>query len=220
MKENRIRIRKSLQRLLFPVHCPLCDRILGRHEELVCESCAGKEKAQLRSFGFGCAPFSYAGAVRQSVKRFKYSGRVEYADYFAERILHTCGTQLRSWNGLVLIPVPVHHTRLLQRGYNQAEVLVHALSRRTGIPCASHTVIRRRKTQPQNGLGVAERRENVKGAFALRKRAKLPESVILVDDIYTTGSTLGEIRKLLRESGVREIHAVCVCVAIQEPDVV
>ena len=209
-----------MRRLLFPAHCPLCDRILGRHEELVCEHCAGKAKTSLRSFGFGCAPFSYAGVIRRSVKRFKYSGRAEYADYYAEMILHVCGTQIRDRSDCAFVPVPVHRTRLARRGYNQAELLAQALSRRTGIPCLPHAILRRRRTLPQNGLGVAERRENVRGAFALQKKAKLPGTVILVDDIYTTGSTLGEIRKLLRESGVMEIRAVCVCVAIQEPNVV
>ncbi|MCF0145037.1 MAG: ComF family protein, partial [Eubacterium sp.] len=125
------------------------------------------------------------------MKRFKYSGRAEYAEYFARAILEAGEDEIRRHEPDCLVPVPVHRLRYRERGYNQAEELAKELSKLLGIPCRSRLLIRIRNTVPQNPLLPEERRENVKNAFSLReadiRKKSVPKRILLVDDICTTG---------------------------------
>ena len=198
-------------RCLYPAHCALCDDLLGRKEKGLCAVC--REQARISEYTFpgGYAPFPYRGVYREAVRRFKYSGRVEYAAFFAEAILRS--GQAEGWRPDSMIPVPIHRKRFLERGYNQAEELARELSRMTGIPCETGLVVRQKDTRPQNGLDPAERKSNIHDAFALKKGKTVPKRVLLVDDIRTTGSTLREMERLLAGHGAVEVRAVCICLA-------
>nr|WP_244149464.1 ComF family protein [Rodentibacter rarus] len=106
-----------------------------------------------------------------------------------------------------IIPVPLHHIRQWQRGYNQADLLAKAISRWLEIPCLSHIVRRVKHTPTQRGLTATARRRNLKNAFNVAALTPFPyQRVALVDDVITTGSTLNEIATLLRQLGVQEIQ--------------
>ena len=213
---------------MYPAHCALCDRLLGRNEEGVCGYCRSHMQPARHIFPGGLAPFPYKGIYRDAVRRFKYSGRPEYAAFFAEAIWKTytgtgcSGADLRgsgqgmmrqTWRPDALIPVPIHRNRFRERGYNQAEELARELSRLMRVPCVPDLVVRGKDTVPQNGLDPAGRKENIRNAFTVRKGKKVPERVLLVDDICTTGSTLRELERVLHSHGAQEIRAVCVCLA-------
>ena len=160
----------------------------------------------------GTAPFVYAGDIQASILRMKYGGRAEYAAFYAAAIFRTGARRIRRWDPEVIIPVPVHRRRELDRGYNQAEELAAALSERTGIPYAQ-PVRRIRRTKPQKGLTPAERQRNVRGAFRVTGETVPWKRILLVDDIYTTGSTLDELASVLIAAGGKEIWFACACVS-------
>ena len=211
-RHARIRLLPVLSRLLFPVHCARCDTLLLPAEVGVCCRCAGTSRPQTIFLPRGRAVFPYTGAVRASLQRMKYHGRAEYAGYYVTCMERVCGAWIHAWAPDVMIPVPIHRRRRQERGYNQADELARGLSRRLGIPWDGRCVVRVRATRPQNALSPAARKENVRGAFAFRGRS-LPARVLLIDDIYTTGSTTDELCRLLRAHGAREVRILCVAVA-------
>lgn len=91
------------------------------------------------------------------------------------------------------------------RGYNQAEVIARHLGRMTGLPVDTRTVVRRKYTNPQKELGNKERKKNLKDVFAVTKEWVEPKRILLVDDIYTTGSTMDEIARILGEKGNHKV---------------
>ena len=207
-------VKEGALRLLFPRRCPLCDGLLSPKEELVCTGCAGIAAPEPDYFPGGFAPFVYEDEYRDSVLRFKYKGRAEYAPFYAKAIADAGGDLIRSWGPQVIIPVPIHRRRLMERGYNQAAELAKALSATLKIPDREDVVVRTRDTRPQNRLDADDRRANVKGAFRVRRADLVPRRVLIVDDIYTTGSTISELARVLEACGCEEVHAACVCRAV------
>jgi len=109
-----------------------------------------------------------------------------------------------------VIPIPLHRLRLRRRGFNPACLLARAVAKEYGLPCLPTALERTRDTPSQTGLGRAERRANVKGAFRYRGTPPSPRSVWLVDDVVTTGATLTEAARALRKAGVQNVTALCV----------
>jgi ComF family protein len=108
-----------------------------------------------------------------------------------------------------IVPVPLHPRRLRERGFNPASLLARAVARASGVPIAHGLLGRVVDTASQTGLGAKRRRSNVAGAFACRTGAHLPRVVWLVDDVVTTGATLGEAARTLRQAGVERVIGVC-----------
>ena len=224
--------------LLFPRRCPVCHEAAEEPEELACRICrtrlpyvrepscrkCGKpllsdEKEYCQDcarkrhvFLQGKAPFVYDQVMRESITRYKYGGRREYAAFYAEEILRKCAREAVFWKGDVLVPVPLHWSRKRKRGYNQAALLARELSKRCGIP-ADETLLRRvRRTRAQKDLNDQERLANLKGAFSVPKGSISYRNIILVDDIYTTGSTIDEAARVLKENGAQTVFFLCICV--------
>lgn len=150
--------------------------------------------------------------MRQSIARFKYGGRQEYAAFYAEEILLAAAKEIVRWRAEVLVPIPLHPARRRKRGYNQAELLAKELSRRSGIPTEGHLLIRTKNTKAQKELDDRERRANLKHAFSVPKEQIPYKKIILVDDIYTTGSTMDEAASVLRQAGAEMIYFLCISV--------
>lgn len=116
---------------------------------------------------------------------------------------HLCTRELGAPEAL--LPIPLHLSRLRQRGYNQAAEIARCLSRRLRLPVRRDLLLRVRATAPQPGLGLRERRRNLRGAFALGT-GELPAHVALIDDVMTSGATVGAAAMLLRSAGVQRIE--------------
>jgi ComF family protein len=148
----------------------------------------------------------YAGALSAIVHALKYQQRTSLAKPLGDLIARHCGDALSGAD--LVVPVPLHRSRQRERGFNQAALLARALP----LPCAD-ALARVRATPSQTDLPAHKRKLNVKGAFALSREAGLRvevsgRCVVLVDDVATTGATLSECAKVLREAGAREVRAV------------
>lgn len=225
--------------LLYPPRCVLCDRLLDRNSSMVCAACRPKLRVitgprcyrcgrplehaadqycagcgiHPRLFSRGFAPFVYDGAVRDAIVRLKYSHRAEYARFFGKAMSVFGKEFLRETAPQAIAAVPIHRERRIRRGYNQAELLAEQLSGFTGIPLLKNRIRRVRGTAPQKELGMRQRRKNLAGAFVLCPGQSFPERILIVDDIFTTGSTIDTVAALLMQAGVREVFFACAAIA-------
>lgn len=224
--------KKYILQLLFPLRCPVCDDIVRPYGEKICAGCLGRLKPITPPWCMQCgkkllkeqeyckdcrkgghryirgrALYEY-GSAATSVYRFKYGGRQEYADFFGEEMAKYLGGFIQSVKPDALIPVPLHRKRQNDRGYNQAKVLADAVGRRLNIPVYDSFVCRVKNTIPLKKQNPKERQNNLKKAFIVRQNDVKLKKVVLVDDIYTTGSTMNEISATLLEYGVLEIYFV------------
>jgi ComF family protein len=142
----------------------------------------------------------YSGVLAAAIRRFKYERHPELATPLSALLLPaiTSLTPLGQW---VLVPVPLHLERLVERGFNQSALLARALSRRTGARCLPRLVLRARATGHQARLNREQRRENVREAFSVRHPCE--RAVILIDDVVTTGSTTARCVEALEHDGIR-----------------
>ncbi len=229
---------------LFPGRCGVCDGLIKGNDG-VCETCrrslpyvgdricmkCGKPVSEdveycsdcrkwERCFHSGRAVFLYDEKMREAMGRFKYQGRCEYASFYGEQIVKCLGEQIRRWNVQALIPVPLHDARRRRRGYNQAELLAVEVGKRLNIPVLSDYVTREKKTAPQKELDFKERNRNLAKAFQVSKeqRRLYPhlKRVIIIDDIYTTGSTVHNCTKCLLDAGISLVYFVSVCIGENE----
>lgn len=221
-----------LLQLLYPLRCPVCDRIVVPAGEKVCLECLGKLKHLTPPWCMKCgkkvgdqeeycmdcrkkehkfvrarALYEYRSAALP-IYRFKYGGRREYGDFFGEQAAEYLGGFIRSIEPDALLPVPLHRKRMSARGYNQALLLARALGERLNIPVYGDYIVRVKNTEPLKYENPQERQNNLKKAFIIRRNDVKLKKVIIVDDIYTTGSTMDEIAGVLRAAGVQEVYCV------------
>lgn len=222
--------------LLYPPRCPVCDRLvktqeicevcrrLGRPERVrqpLCMRCGKPLVQDIREYCFDCAHqthlftegravFLYRG-MEDAMHRFKNGNRREYAYVYGQELFKALQPVLERWNPEVLVPVPIHVSRRRKRGYNQAELLCRELSRCCGIPLEEHLLVRCRKTRVQRMLNDRERRRNVQGAFAVEGNVPY-RKVLLVDDIYTTGSTADAASEALLAAGAGTVYCASICI--------
>ena len=223
--------------ILYPRRCPVCDGIVKRREglihsdckrvikpagHLICMKCgkpitdSDKEYCTdcvktKHYFDRGFGVFRYR-SVSGSVYRFKYSGRREYADFYAEAAMKYLGKVMRGMHADAIIPVPMYEKKRRKRGYNQAEVLAGAIGKRLGVPVRCDVAKRVRDTVPMKLLDSSERRSNLKKAFNISQNDVKFKCIILIDDIYTTGSTMDELAKQFRKRGVERIFFVTLAI--------
>jgi ComF family protein len=190
----------SSLRILTPPYCLKCGKKLQEEGEL-CADC----KAHPHIFVRGRALYEYESAA-PSIYRFKYGERREYAAFFGEELAFYLGTFVREVQPDALIPVPLHKARLRRRGYNQAALLARALGERTGVPVLEKYLVRERNTKPLKRLNPKERQNNLKKAFNITRNDVKLKRVVVVDDIYTTGSTMDEVAKTLMTAGVERVY--------------
>ena len=228
--------------VLFPRRCPVCGRIVCRERELICPSCisrlsvvkqpvcrkCGKEiwsdqeeycldcTRHRRTFDSGVALLNYNEAAKHSMAAIKYKNKREYLDFYGAALVSRFQKVVWHWQADVLIPVPIHPSRRRKRGFNQAEELAKRLSRGWGIPMDKEFLVRSKRTAPQRDLNPSERLKNLQQAFEVHPcyggNKRVPRCVVLVDDIYTTGSTMEACSRVLRAAGVEQIHFVAICI--------
>ncbi len=198
--------------------CADCATLLERND-CACARCAeplpiaaplcGKCLKRLPAFDAAWAGYLYRAPFDHLVQRLKFNnalavGRALLPDWSAALRSHLSTRAEPS--AQALIPIPLHRSRLRQRGYNQALELARDLGRELALPVLPAALERVRATAPMPGLDLTTRRRNVRGAFALAAGAVLPDRVALVDDVMTSGATLNEAAKVLKRAGVEWVE--------------
>ena len=220
---------KSCRRFLtFPQEprCLCCSRPLLEDTEAYCTDC----RCSRKYFDQGTALLLHDETAKKILYDLKYSNKRDHADMLALEAVRRLGERIRRWNPDVMMPVPLHPKRELQRGFNQSEVLADRLSRylqerKIDLPVDCTWLHRIKKTLPQKELSGYQRKENIDGAFAVaaggerKKRIGGPEKergvsavlpaeyrrILLVDDIYTSGATLSECARVLKAAGAERV---------------
>ena len=195
--------------ILYPRHCPVCHRILKDQEEY-CGECS----ALCRSFDQGKSVFIYNGKLRQSLVRYKYYGCREYGDYYADAVCRYTGKDIRRWQPDVIVPVPLTNRKQRMRGFNQSAYLADRVGEQLQIPVAYGLVKKVRSTKSQKKLNAAQRRQNLADAFRAEENIR-GLTVLVIDDVYTTGSTVDAMARCLKEAGAEHVYFITLCTGQQ-----
>lgn len=191
--------------------CPACAAEMPRNDAC-CARCAlplaasaplcGRCIKRAPPWDAAWVPFRYEWPLAQLEARFKFGGDLAAGRSLA--LLWRAATPPVD-RPQVIVPVPLHRARLRQRGYNQALELAKPLTQALGIPLLRDVLQRTRATGAQTELTAVQRRRNVHGAFAARFAGEVPEHVAVLDDVFTTGATLGECARVLKRAGVARV---------------
>lgn len=220
--------------LLFPRRCPVCFDIVQPRGGLICPGCVKKlslvknpvckkcgkavehERMEYcldcsrhrRSFEYNLAVFEYNDCASRSMAAVKYKNKREFLDFYGEAAWARFEKRLVRMNPQAVAPVPVHPGRRRTRGFNQAEILAEKLAARLKAPLCPDALRRVKKTAPQKELDPSQRLKNLEKAFEPGKLPPGAERVLLVDDIYTTGSTLEACAGILISMGAEKVFTL------------
>lgn len=225
---------KRIINVLYPVKCPFCGKItqdgicedcrraypfigepickkcgkpLGDSEKEYCYDCTRKQHV----FCEGRALWIHKGKVSEAVYAVKYKNKRIYGEIFGAEMGKQFSSYLHRHRISLLIPIPLHKKRRRYRGFNQAEILARKISEYSGIPVDTDSLVRVKGTVAQKELDDKQRRRNIKNAFAVTRNI-YAGNVALIDDIYTTGSTLDEAADTLLASGVGKVYFLVISI--------
>lgn len=229
--------------MIYPVRCPICGEIVIPKGNRICSSC--KEKLQYikeprckkcskpieieekeycgdcehKNFHFkhGYSIWVYDDVMKQSIAAFKYHSKKEYAGFYVEEAVRIYGEAILKFLPDAFVPVPIHRSKYLERGYNQADILAKGIGKELNLPVLSDLLVRNKKTLPQKQLSDKERLKNLQEAFTYNTAAsagfqKEIHRVLLVDDIYTTGSTIEACTNVLLAHGIQDVYFITLCI--------
>lgn len=195
---------------------PLCERCgttftLESEPGALCGICAHHAPA----YGRARSVFAYDAASRSLILNLKYADRTDAAPAFGRWMVRAGAELLRSAD--ILVPVPLHWTRLFTRRYNQAALLADAVGRESGVAVLLDPLVRLRRTPSQGRMRASDRRRNLRGAIALRpERMSQVEgkNLVLVDDVLTSGATVSECAQVLYKAGARNVDVLTLARAV------
>lgn len=231
-------IGEKLFSLLYPDICPFCGKVLKKEEEAVCKSCAfklpyisepcckkcGKPIRKVteeycfdcsrhpHAYDRGFAVWEHSLLVSKAIYQYKYHNRRIYSHFFAEEMIKSYESIIRKWKIQLIIPIPISKKRRRKRGYNQAGLIAKEISKYTGIPCDERALRRVKDTSPQKILSAQERKKNLRNAFAWQGDFKMPKNILLIDDIYTTGTTIDAASIVLKRAGAEKVYFLTISI--------
>ena len=237
-------LRSTLFQFFLPPQCPCCEKFLEEGQQGFCSNClseirwieppfcsicgipfiskeienhpCGACTTHRKYFTMARALGAYEGSLQEAIHRWKYEGKTHLTPFFVEWMVEGLKDYWGQDSLDLLIPVPLHPQRLRERGFNQALLLVKELSRRTRIPYRKTILQKKKVTLPQVHLTGAEREKGLKGAFQVIGKKELEgKSVLLIDDVYTTGATVNECSKVLRRGGAKRVDVLTLAHAIK-----
>jgi len=184
--------------------CDVCGTPLPGESDskIKCDSCINHRPA----WDVGRAAVVYSGGGRRAVLSLKHGDRLDMARPLADWMARSAGIILQQAD--VIVPVPLHWRRMFKRRFNQSAELAWHLSKISGTPYVPDLLVRDRPTPTQDGLTREERHENQRGVFSVHKRREVPKTILLIDDVMTTGATLSACAETLRAAGAERIDAL------------
>ena len=218
---------KALEHAFFPYRCACCGEVIAQENE-VCESCrmrlpfvtgpicnsCGHSMEQCtcghckRKFAGICAPFYYEGVVCTGLQRLKFHGDVRVAGFFGACMAQTVQTRFAGINFDWVTCVPLSRERRRERGYNQSERLAQVVASHLGLPMHADALTKIYHNEEQHRLNMQKRRANVLGVYEAKADVVQGKTILLVDDIATTGSTLEECAKVCMLEGAQAVYCV------------
>ncbi len=203
-------------RFITAPFCPVCGIPYPAEEspDHVCGDCilSRRHIGAARSLGV------YESVLLEAIYAFKYGGNLTLGESLGRLMANHDYPAFRIGGYSLVIPVPLHPRRLRQRGFNQSVILARVVAKRHGIAMEFRTLRRIVDTESQAGLKKEERRSNIRNAFAITEPERVRgKHILLIDDVYTTGSTLGECARTLLKGGAEAVGALTLARAIQEP---
>lgn len=188
--------------------CPLCGvPFHANGTDHLCGNCI----LHPPHFDTAHAPYLYEGALRDLIHSFKYDHRMQRRQVLTLLMLTGTAPLLRCQSPDLIVPIPLHVSRLRERGFNQAALLGAQAARLLALPIALTALARVRSTVPQIELAAHERQVNVKDAFAVTQPVLIHgKNILLVDDVITTGSTMNECARILKKAGAAQVTALAI----------
>jgi ComF family protein len=189
---------------LFPLHCLLCD-LPSHSESAICNVCYKALPQYKNNHDHLIALFDYEEPVSSLIWQLKFQGDLSIAQWFSQQFIEKISDFYHSASlPELIIPVPLHHERLKERGFNQAVEIAKPIAKHFHIPIDTKTCVRIKNTVAQSSLSARERRRNIKNAFGLSWPINA-KRIAIIDDVITTGGTTHEIIQLLTLSGVQSV---------------
>lgn len=213
LKQALIYIYNNIEKIIFPQCCLICGKIVN---SIICKKCEKNLKYKQNiiiinnknsNIKTQIHLFPYKDEIRKLIINYKFNDKPYLYKIFSKIIIENkkiCRI-LKKYD--IIIPVPIHHIRKIKRGYNQSEVISrHIAENIENIKIENNIVIKVKNTIAQSLLNKEERKNNIKKAYQIKNKQKIQnKNIIIFDDIYTTGNTVREIAKLLKENGADKI---------------
>ncbi len=234
---------KLAELLFFPSFCRICRALLEKPgEKVVCNSCLDKIKPRSSPFCLSCGRFFdaqgkphlcaacihsrptfsyhrsfslYQGVLKDTILLYKYQKYKVLGKLLARLVYQGLKKDDRLWWGVeVIMPVPLHPARKKIRGFNQSRVLARELGKIANIGIMEGVLVKPVNIPPQTTLTARDRKKNIKGAFKVRDKAKIKDkTILLLDDVFTTGATIRECSAVLINAGAKEVRGITVAQA-------
>lgn len=207
-----------LQDIIFTVKCPYCEKVIDRND-YACKECKSKfPQKGYETYAVGgyktIAPFKYDGIFASGVKNFKFYENPSYSRQLAIPLANEIIAKYGVGCFDIITAVPMYYKNMRERGYNQSELLAKECAEIFNIPYAE-LVEKHKKNKAQHTLKGKERESNVQGVYrVIDSQAVADKNILIIDDIITTGNTLGECCKVLKKAGCKSISCATLCAAI------
>lgn len=199
----------NLLDLIFPKKCLECGKV-GKY---ICDNCI-KKITPARCEGNNYSIFKYEGVTRKVIISLKYKFSFDVADELVEKLVLEIKKSNFKLNDIILVPIPLHYKRENWRGFNQSELIGEKLAKEMNWKYIPDLLIRQIQTVPQVGLKGLARRQNLSGVFIINQKYSslltVHDSLLLFDDVYTTGSTINEAKKVLEKEGFKKIYSLTI----------
>lgn len=210
-----IKVINKIFNIIYPKRCPFCDKVIESSLSM-CDSCKNdvapifiQRDIFLDEKIIPCiSPFKYTGKVAESIKKFKFNGRKEYAECLSKFMVDTFNIYYKNEKIDYITSVPLYSSRKRDRGYNQAEILSKSIGKKVNITYKN--LLKKDKINlQQHMLSYDKREENVKNVYSVKRKDIINGSKILIcDDVITTGSTLKECCRILYENGASKVLGI------------
>lgn len=216
---------------ILPRSCEICKEKLSLDEKIVCLNCLNdintidnefiktefeRKFANERIIDTFTSAFLFKaeGNLQKLLHQLKYKKKFGVGKYLGKLIVEKQNEFFTRVCPDIIIPVPLHRLKNAERGYNQSYYIAKGIASKLNIPIHEKLVKREKYTESQTKLGINERRQNVTGIFSVKRTSKLKgKNIVIVDDVITTGATISELAKVLKNAGAEKVYAVSVGIA-------
>lgn len=204
----------NILELIYPKTCGMCEKISNSY---LCSKCKLKIKNLLKlntvqykdkCFNSHIYLFKYEEGIREKLLKYKFRDYSYLYKFFSEIIINNCNLKN---NYDIILPVPIHKKRKAKRGYNQSELIAKEIAKNINVEYSNNVLIKISDTVPQSTLSQHQRMKNVLGIYkVINSQIIENKNILLIDDIYTTGSTVNECSKVLKQNGAKLVDVLTI----------